>query len=208
MINEQLQDLVKHNPQIWLGNEPRAEDKNGLPTGYPSLDAILPERGWPKNALIEMVTPHWGFGELQLLLPLMRSITQQKRWMLWVSPPYVPYAPALASAGVDTDYLVTIDSKTSCKDAMWSVEKALQSENCGLVMAWLDSLPNAVIRRLQLAASEGQTSGVLFRNHAVKNSPAALQLRLKHTSQGVNAHVIKARGANHFRSATISLPFH
>ena len=208
MINSQLQHLLHNNPHIWLGDEVQGEGVTGLPTGYPSLDAILPERGWPKNALIEMVTPQWGFGELQLLLPLMRSVTRQKRWMLWVSPPYIPYAPALANAGVDINYLVTIDSKTSCKDAMWSVEKALQSKDCGLVMAWLDCLPNGVIRRLQLAANEGQTSGVLFRNHDIKNSPAALQLRLKHTSQGIHAHVIKARGANNYRSATINLPFH
>ena len=209
-MNSQLQHLLRNNPHIWLGNEaqPKGEGVTGLPTGYPSLDAILPERGWPKNALIEMVTPQWGFGELQLLLPLMRSVTQQKRWMLWVCPPYIPYGPALASAGVDINYLVTIDSKTTCKDAMWSVEKALQSESCGLVMAWLDSLPNGVIRRLQLAASEGKTSGVLFRNHETTNSPAALQLRLKHTGQGMHAHVKKSRGANRYRSATINLPFH
>ena len=208
MINSQLQELLQNNPQIWLGDQARAETTSGLPTGYPALDAILPERGWPRNALVEMVTPEWGFGELQLLLPLMRSVTGQKRWMLWVAPPYIPYAPALADAGVDINYLVTIDTKTSCKDAMWSVEKALQSASCGLVMAWLDCLPNNVIRRLQLAAHEGQTSGVLFRRHDMKNSPAALQLRLKHTSQGIHAHVIKARGANRYRSATINLPFH
>ncbi len=208
MMNSQLQHLLHNNPHIWLGAEAQGEGVTGLPTGYPSLDAILPERGWPKNALIEMHTPQWGFGELQLLLPLMRSITQQKRWMLWISPPYIPYAPALANAGVDINYLVTIDSKTSCKDAMWAIEKALLSESCGLVMAWLNWLPNGVLRRLQHAADEGQTSGVLFRNHDVKNSPAALQLRLKHTNQGINAHVVKARGANRYRSATINLPFH
>ena len=70
-MNSQLQHLLHNNPHIWLGNEaqPKGEGVTGLPTGYPSLDAILPERGWPKNALIEMVTPQWGFGELQLLLP-------------------------------------------------------------------------------------------------------------------------------------------
>jgi len=75
-------------------------------------------------------------------------------------------------------------------------------------MAWLNCLPNGVLRRLQLAADTGQTTGILFRNHAAKHSPAALQLRLKHTSQGIHAHVIKARGASRYRSATISLPFH
>ena len=207
-MNSQLQHLLHNNPHIWLGDEAQREGVTGLPTGYPSLDAILPSTGWPKNALIEMSTPHWGFGELQLLLPLMRTITQQKRWMLWICPPYIPYAPALASAGVDIDYLVTVDADTPCKDAMWTMEKALQSHDCGLVLGWLNHLPNGVVRRLQMAASEGETLGVLFRNHEVKNSPAALQLRLKHTNQGLHAHVIKARGANHYRSATINLPFH
>ena len=137
-MNSQLQQLLHKNPHIWLGDEAHDEGVTGTPTGYPSLDAILPGSGWPKNALIELLTPHWGIGELQLLLPLMRTITQQKRWILWIAPPYIPYAPALANAGVDIDYLVTIDSKTSCKDAMWSLEKALQSENCGLAMAWLN----------------------------------------------------------------------
>lgn len=207
-MNSQLQHLLHNNPHIWLGDEALSEGVTGLPTGYPSLDAILPAGGWPKDALVEMSTPHWGFGELQLLLPLMRKITQQQRWMLWICPPYIPYSPALASAGVDINYLVTIDSDTSCKDAMWTMEKALQSSSCGLVLGWLNHLPNGVIRRLQLAAGEGQTSGVLFRKHEAKNSPAALQLRLRHTDQGLQAHVIKARGGNRHRSATISLPFH
>ena len=208
MINSQLQDLIINNPHVWLGEEITELKSGGIPTGYPALDAILPEGGWPRNAMMEMLTSQWGFGELQLLLPLMRSITSQKRWVLLVAPPYIPYAPALANAGIDINYLINIDPDTSCKDAMWSVEKALQSESCGLVMAWLDSLPNAVVRRLQLAASEGETSGVLFRHRETKNSPASLQLRLKHTNQGLHAHVIKARGANRYRSATIKLPFH
>jgi len=208
MINNELQQLLHNNSHVWLGSEGRKQETDGIPTGYPALDAILPGRGWPGNALVEMVTPQWGFGELQLLLPLMRTITGQARWMLWVNPPYIPYAPGLASAGVDIHYLAIVDAQSACRDAMWSVEKALQSDSCGLVVAWLDALPNAVVRRLQLAADEGKTAGVLFRRHDAKHSPAALQLRLKHTSQGIHAHVLKARGANRYRSATISLPFH
>jgi len=122
-MNSQIQHLLDNNPRLWLGDEARGKAVTGLPTGYPALDAILPERGWPENTLIEMITPEWGFGELQLLLPLMRSMTQKKRWMLWISPPYIPYAPALANAGVDINYLITVNAKTSCKDAMWTVEK-------------------------------------------------------------------------------------
>ena len=155
-MNSQLETLLENNPQVWRAKDAGRHMMTGTPTGHPQLDATLPAGGWPNNAIMEMVTPQWGMGELQLLLPLMRSITQQKRWILWISPPYVPYAPALERAGIDMDYVIVIQPDTSCKDALWSIEKALQTQACALVLAWLNWLPNGVIRRLQLAAETGR----------------------------------------------------
>jgi len=180
----------------------------GTPTGYPLLDASLPGGGWPANAILEMVTPQWGIGELQLLLPLMRSLTQQKRWVLWVSPPYVPYAPALERAGIDMDYVIAIQPDSSCKDAFWSIEKALQTRACTLVLAWLNGLPNAVIRRLQLAAETGHSLGVLFRQRNNEHSPAALRLHLHPSETGVHVDVVKARGSYQSRSVHVNLRMH
>jgi electron transfer flavoprotein alpha/beta subunit len=39
---------------------------------------------------------------LQLLMPLMRSIVEQGKWVLWISPPHLLYAPALVQAGINT----------------------------------------------------------------------------------------------------------
>ena len=207
-MNNQLEQLIRNNPHIWQGNATHNNDVIGSPTGYPSLDAILPESGWPKNTMVEMISSHWGIGELQLLLPLMKSMTEQKRWILWVCPPYIPYAPALTRAGVDINYLVTVDPNISCKDAMWTIEKALQSQSCGLVISWVNNLPNTVLRRLQLAANKGETSCILFRKQRNKNSPASLQLQLKHTERGIHAHILKARGTHRHQSADIALSYH
>ena len=39
----------------------------------------------------------------------------------------------------------------------------MQTENCGLVLAWQNWLPGKVLRRLQLAAEAGETLAVLFK---------------------------------------------
>ncbi|MGD8640248.1 MAG: translesion DNA synthesis-associated protein ImuA [Gammaproteobacteria bacterium] len=207
-MNHQLQTLLENNPQVWRARDGGRYLMTGTPTGYSQLDATLPNGGWPDNTIMEMVTPYWGMGELQLLLPLMRSITQQKRWILWISPPYVPYAPALERAGIDMDYVIVIQSDTSCKDALWSIEKALQTQACALVLAWLNWLPNGVIRRLQLAAETGQGLGVLFRQRNDQHSPAALRLHLHPAEQGVHVEVLKARGGYQYRSVHVNLQCH
>lgn len=207
-MNKQIENLLQNNPAIWRMGDFDSYAAEGVSTGYPELDNILPERGWPKNAVVEIVTPQWGVGELKLLLPLMRSVTQQKRYLLWVAPPYIPYAPALASAGVDINYVIVIKPDISCEDALWAMEKALQSEACALVLAWLNWLPNGVVRRLQLAAQSGDSLGVLFRQRNNKNSPAALRLKLNTSWSGVHAQVLKARGTHRYRSVHLDLPRH
>ncbi|MEX0618105.1 MAG: translesion DNA synthesis-associated protein ImuA [Pseudohongiellaceae bacterium] len=176
-----VEELLQSSPELWRGCHPEARDRDGfrgVTTGYPELDAVLPGHGWPRNAMMEIITPYWGMGELQLLLPLMRSVTGQGKWILWISPPYLLYAPALVKAGIDTRQILVMQMETSCRDALWSMEKALQTENCGLVLAWQNWLPHRVIRRLQLAAEGGQTLGVLFHHHESKDSPSALRLSL------------------------------
>ena len=207
-MDTRLQTLLENNPQIWRAKDAGCYARAGTPTGHPQLDATLPGGGWPNNTLMEMVTPQWGMGELQLLLPLMREVTRQKRWILWISPPYIPYAPALESAGVDMDYVIVIQPDTACKDALWSIEKALQTPGCGLVLAWLNWLPNGVIRRLQLAAEKGKGFGVLFRQHNDTHSPAALRLRLHPSDQGVQVEILKARSGYLFRSVHVNLQLH
>lgn len=207
-MNSQLQSLLKNNPCVWRAKDAGHYVMPGTPTGHPQLDATLPGGGWPANAVTEIVSPRWGMGELQLLLPLMRAMTQQKRWVLWVSPPYVPYAPALESAGVDMDYVVVIQPDDSCKDAFWGIEKALQTRACALVLAWLDWLPNAVIRRLQLAAETGCSLGVLFRHRDHEHSPAALRLHLHPSNKGVYVQVLKARGTHQYHGVHVNLRLH
>lgn len=195
-----IDQLLQRNPALWRGCELAGQGHGGRPTGFPELDALLPGRGWPRHGLLEVITPHWGSGELQLLLPLIRSVIAQGQWVLWISPPYQLYAPALVQAGVDTRQILLVDLETSCRDALWTMEKALQTRNCGLVLAWQNWLPGKVVRRLQLAAAAGDTLGVLFKHRDSANSPAPTRLQIRDCSSGqthsseAEVTLLKARG--------------
>ena len=86
------------------------------------------------------------------------------------------------------------------------MEKAMQTENGGLVLAWQNYLPGKVLRRLQLAATTGDTLGVLFKHHDSKCSPSPIRLKIKGSSSHKGSFteaevtVIKARG--NFRPLT------
>lgn len=205
-VPDKLEQLLQDHPAVWRAGDAERTTVTGTPTGYPELDAVLPAGGWPRDALVEVVTRRWGVGELQLLLPAMRAATRERRWLVWVAPPLLPYAPALAAAGVDLDRVIVIRSDSRSQDALWSMEKALRTSSCALVLAWLNWLPDTVLRRLQLAAETGRTLGVLFREREVQHSPAALRLGLQPGPEGLRVQVRKARGT--FRHRSVNLHLH
>lgn len=194
-----------HTPGLWRGSEHPASESGitdpGLSTGFPGLDACLPWQGWPAAALVEIITPQWGIGELQLVLPLLRGLSQQGRMSLWFAPPCSPYAPALLASGVDPACLYVVSAAPA--QTLWGIEKALQDASCALVLAWPGRLNSRQIRRLQLAASTGRTLGILFHHTPLRQSAAVLRLRVDATAQGLRVEVLKARGS--YRQDTVAV---
>ncbi len=180
--------------RLWRGLDPLPP---GLPTGFATLDAALPTRGWPAGSVIEVITPAWGIGELRLFLPLMQRLSQQGRHAAWIAPPYVPYAPALLHAGISLAGIVIIQPQHP-QQVLWSMERLLCTAACGLAVAWPQQLTSLALRRLQLAAHSGHSLGVLFRRqHADLRRPtlpAALSLRLDAVENGMAIEFLKARG--------------
>ena len=188
-----LQDLMQR-ADLWRGDAaPPFADS--LPTGFPALDAVLPGNGWPQRALTEILLPHEGIGELRLLLPALARLSRGDRWLALVAPPHIPYAPALASAGVELSRVLLVHPRAS-SDGLWAVEQSLRAGSCAAVLAWPASLDSRALRRLQLAAEAGESWGVLFGHErlAVSSSPAALRLRLAPRAGGLDVHVLKRRG--------------
>jgi cell division inhibitor SulA/protein ImuA len=192
-----LQDILQHAP-IWRGAATPSTSAVGLPSGHSALDAALGGSGWPQESLTEILIAREGIGEVSLLLPAFAQITRQKRWLAIVAPPHIPYAPALAQAGVDLSRVLLVHPSAR-HDALWAVEQALRAGTCGAVLAWLAHADFTTLRRLQLAAEAGNSWAVVFRplSAAQSLSPAALRLKLEPLSASgrtLAVQVLKRRG--------------
>jgi hypothetical protein len=183
------------NPAIWRGGE-CAPEPAALPSGFAALDAALPGRGWPQGALTEVLLEREGIGELRVALPALARVQAQGRDVVWIAPPYRPYAPALAAAGLDLARFHIVRCRDA-KDALWAYEQALRAPECGAAFAWLPVHDERLLRRLQVAAREGRTWGVLWRRPGQRAGASAAPLRLGFAPccGRLAVHVLKRRGA-------------
>ena len=201
-MKPQLQRLLQDQRFLWRARETASQTATGISTGFTELDTVLPTGGWPADALLEIITTRWGIGELRLLLPAMAALSRAGLWIIWIAPPYIPYAPALCEGGVKLTRNLVLTPEDIAHDTPWSMEKILRTEACGMVLAWPKKLAERSVRRLQLAAEAGRSLGVLFGTTDTR-SAAALRLRLETDKRGLRVHILKARGAT--RPTTVPL---
>ena len=188
---------------LWHAGRSAKISAEGEPTGHAELDALLPQNGWPRRALIELLLPADGVGELNLLFPALARMTQAGHPVVVIAPPYIPYAPAWQAAGVDLSQLEIVHA--SPRDALWAFEQCLRSGACAAVLGWPQQADAQSLRRLQVAADSGDCLGFAFRDrkHVANASPAAL--RMEHA--GGQWHVRKCRGGQ-LPSRTFALATH
>ncbi len=188
-----LAEVLRH-PGIWRRGTAARATVEAQPTGLAQLDTRLPGGGWPRGALSEILIEHDGIGECSLLLPALAALTQAKQRVVFVAPPYIPYPPALAAAGIDLSYVVHIEA--SAADTHWTAEQCLRAGCCGAVLSWMPTTDYRQLRRLQLAAETGAAIGFVFRplRAAKETSPAALRVQVS-MAQGVpKIDILKCRG--------------
>jgi hypothetical protein len=204
-MNESLHALLD-DPRLWRAGR-QGRHWPTLSSGHPQLDALLPGGGWPAAMLTEIAVECWGSGELELFMPLLARLSapgavRATGWLALISPPFLPYGPAFAAAGIDLSRLLLIRARDDM-DSLWSAEQALHSGSCRAVLAWAGRADGRRLRRLQLAAENGQAPLILFRPAAAlaAPSPAALRLRLAAGDGSARLHLVKHRGG-----ASLSLP--
>jgi hypothetical protein len=188
-------DQLLQRTDIWRGSSLPGHVR-AVATGYGELDRLLPGGGWPQGALTEILMSRQGIGALRLLMPTLAHLSHDDRWICWVAPPHIPYAPALVAAGVDLSRVLLVHPGAQ-QDGLWAVEQSLRSGNCGAVLAWPVLDDTGVMRRLQLAAEAGDALGFLFRPQRVakRPSPAALRIQLDtHIDGNLSVSILKRRG--------------
>ena len=195
MVNTETISSLLARQDTWRGRSQR-RSRPVLPTGYNSLNLLL-QGGWPTASVTELLPRQFGIGELSLLLPLLKNYSNNNRLCLWLDPPYQPYAPTLAAAGIALEQLLIVRSK-SPREWLWAAEQSIRSG--ALLLAWArQKAPSYTdMRKLQLAAADSSNAAFLFSSLSslVTSSPVALRLELE--SLQVNELLLtvrKMRGA-------------
>jgi cell division inhibitor SulA/protein ImuA len=186
--------------RVWRGKFAAAA-RAVIPTGFRELDRALPGGGWPLGAITEILVDGYGIGELGLLMPALAALTKEdpakpKKWVAWIAPPFIPYAPALQQHGVNIDRLLMIHPTSGGKSRLWAVEQAVRSGSSAGVLAWVANVDDVILRRLQLAAEEQACWLLLFRpaSARLQRSPAALRIHLSHAREATRVEIVKCRG--------------
>ncbi len=186
---------------VWRANQLGSQltgQAQALPSGFSKLNSELPGYGWPIGCLTELIARKPGVGELRLLIPLLRQLTRERKVVILLAPPHIPYAPALSSFDIDLNYVIVIQAPNAA-DRLWAVEQTLKSNAFGALLAWLpqDKTKPEHLRRLQLAAQTAQGPVFLFRDLSAQfqSSPAPLRLLLlPRPNQHLAVQVLKRRG--------------
>ncbi len=212
MTSSSFQHLLD-TAQLWRGRQADTTVRPGVSTRHGALDALLPGGGWPRGGLIEVLPNTPGIGELQLLLPTLASFctapasTSRTRRasqqtarsaprIVLIDPPYLPYGPGLEQGGLKLEQLWWINP-ASTRDANWACEQSLRSGVCPAVLFWPRQAPDdKSLRRLQLAAEQGQSLAFLFRppEAGEQASPAAIRMQVSRRAQGLHLELRKCRG--------------
>jgi cell division inhibitor SulA/protein ImuA len=187
-------DYILQQHSVWRGAA-FARPGEVVATGYGLLDRELPGGGWPRGGLTEVLGAHKGIGELEVLMPALAALSTAGKRVVWLAPPHLPYAPALAAAGIDLANLAVVRAPGR-RDALWAAEQVLRSGSCRALLAWFQRASYPELQRLAAAAEAGAAFVALFRPREAERepSPACLRLALEPAAAGIAVRIFKRRG--------------
>lgn len=97
-----------------------------------------------------------------ILLPLLRQLGLQSRWLLWLTSSRKLSRPWLAQSGLPLDKVVQL-RQHSAFDTVAAMEKALLTGNYSVILGWFpQELTLSEKRRLQDAAQQSGTFGFIM----------------------------------------------
>lgn len=195
----ELSELPGHVSQaLWRGTDIGQADQAVVATGFDALDAQLPGRGWPCNALSEVLQPQPSLCEWRLLSPALAGLVAGGGQILLVGPPKRPHVPGLVKLGIAEKNLVWIAADTPA-ERLWTTEQLIKSNpRGGAILAWLPQARAEQLRRLQVHAQSCDCPVFLFRPEAAQLDPSPAPLRLLASlgeDWALRIQILKRKGA-------------
>jgi cell division inhibitor SulA len=185
--------LLQNKRLVWKASHQPSCSFQYTQTGFGEVDEAL-DGGWPQAGVVSLKSI-LGVGELRLFLPALKQRCQQSnRLLVIISPPCSINAEMLCEHGFDLQNIILLQPE-SRDSQLWSAEQCLKSGCCEAVLIWQANLQVHQVKRLQLAAQQGDALNVVFSHKRVYQSlPFSLSIEVFPTAQGIEVKVNKRRG--------------
>ena len=200
-----LESLLNHG-QLWRGKGQHTKVFHS--TGFAELDQVLPHGGWPQDAIIELISPAPGLGDMALVLPELARLSQQEGVVACIAPPWLLHGPMLEESGVCLERLLCVPSSLEVthkgankskhmQSQQWAAEQIIKSGGCNGLLYWqAKPLPFIHYRRLQMLCGQFYCPVFMFHQSAPINSPSSVRLKIvARAEKHVQVQVLKVRGA-------------
>lgn len=164
-------------------------------TGIPALDQLLPDGGWPKGGLVEIIVPDRCADATALVIPALTRLGRQGRWTAMVTPPHPARSAVFTAPGINASRLLQVNPHPG-RSGLWTVESMLCSGDYSAVLAWPACETGLMDKRLQKAAKAGKALCVLFRHGCAPalNSGVDIRLKLEMNETGRALYLLNCRG--------------
>lgn len=191
MSTLRARQLVVLRDRIQRLDKPRAGDQPALTLGLEAIDEALPWGGLPGASLHEIVGRPGDAAATGFAAWLLARLTKQGGQVLWCRgdgrETGIPYAPALAQAGLSPERLIVVETRKPA-ERLWAMEEALRSGAFSAVLAEDTPADLTATRRLQLAAETGRTTAFLLLSQPLLGRVSAALTRWQVTSVPTEAN--------------------
>jgi protein ImuA len=143
MLAAAVPDPEALHPSLWRASQLARARTRCVDTGFPSLSNQLPGGGWPMGTMVDLLLQQNGIGEMRLLAPALRQVSD--RHVVLLQPPHAPQAIALAALGLPPASVIWLRAERT-GDMMWAAEQVLRSGSCGALLFWPDQVGSGSAR--------------------------------------------------------------
>ena len=158
------EDLERYNDHSYEAEHHNAYESNALPSNtvgaaLPAIegsDSVAATPAVVEANVTEIIIAKEKADNVQMLLPMLTHLNQDKRWLAWIDPPMQLLKQWREKThGMMNDDIMVIrsDKKTP---ALELTQKALKAGTCHAVIVWTEKLSNEQFEALESASAVRQ----------------------------------------------------